>query len=351
MEFPEGYETQCVLLLRALYGLVQTACQWYKNITSIFGKLDFQTSPADPCLYIKKAKDHEPPAYIILYLEDGVIFGLPKIIEQVMKSISSVLKFKDLGEVKNFVGCRLVHSTDGKNIHIFQPKLIKNLEDSFSQYINTNRKFQTPGAPKTVVMRPEKGDNVLSPKDQTKYRLGVGMLLYLVKHLVKHSRPAISNAVRELNKVLDGATNAHWKSLIHTIKFVLDTQLYALRLSPFTRNGSLFLHGYSDSEFVGDRDTHKSVFGFITFLCGAPISWKSKACHSVTLSSTEVEYYAGSETAKEMLFIKSILETPGEKDKLHLPMLLCMDNTGAIYLSNGHLFIKRSSCWIKNQTY
>jgi hypothetical protein len=144
--------------------------------------LDFHPSPADPCLYIKKAKGNEPPAYIILYVDDGGFFGTPQIIEQVTKSISSVLKVKDLGEVKNFVGCHLVHSTDGKTIHIFQPKLIKKLEDSFSQYINTNRKFQTPSAPKTVVMRHEKGDNVLSPKDQTKYHSGVGMLLYLVKH-------------------------------------------------------------------------------------------------------------------------------------------------------------------------
>jgi Reverse transcriptase (RNA-dependent DNA polymerase) len=257
------------------------------KITSIFGKLDFRPSPADTCLYIKKAKGNEPPAYIILYVDDGVIFGTQKIVEQVMKSISLVLKVKDLGEVKNFVGCRLVHSTDGKAIHIFQPKLIKNLEDSFSQYVNTNRKFQTPGATKTVVMRPEKGDNVLSPKDQTRYRSGVGMLLYLVKH----SRPDISNAVRELTKVLDGATNAHWKSLICTIKFVSDTRLYALRLSPFIRNGSLFLHGYSDSEFVSDRETCKSVFGFITFLCSASISWKSKARYSVTLLSTEVYWF------------------------------------------------------------
>jgi Reverse transcriptase (RNA-dependent DNA polymerase) len=151
LDFPEGYEkfleehhgkyfsskTHCVLLLWALYGLVQAARQWYKKITSIFGKLDFHPSPADPCLYIKKAKGNEPPACIILYVDDGVIFGTPKIIEQVMKTISSVLKVKDLGEVKNFVGCRLVHSTDGKTIHIFQPKLTKNLEDSFSQYINT----------------------------------------------------------------------------------------------------------------------------------------------------------------------------------------------------------------------
>jgi hypothetical protein len=36
-----------------------------------------------------------------------------------------------------------------------------------------------------------------------------------------------------------------------------------------------------------------------------------------------------------MMFIKSILETLGEKNKLHLPMLLCMDSTGTIYLSNN----------------
>jgi hypothetical protein len=61
----------------------------------------------------------------------------------------------------------------------------------------------------------------------------------------------------------------------------------------------------------------------------------TKACHSLTLSSTEAEYYSGSETTKEMVLIKSILDTLGEKAKLHLPMLLCMDNTGAIYLSNN----------------
>jgi hypothetical protein len=59
-------------------------------------------------------------------------------------------------------------------------------------------------------MRPEKGDPLLTPEQQTKYRSGVGMLLYLVKH----SRPDISNAVRELTKVLDGATLAHWKAML-----------------------------------------------------------------------------------------------------------------------------------------
>jgi hypothetical protein len=43
--------------------------------------MDFHPSTADPCLYIKKAKGNEPTAYIILYVDNGVIFGTPKIIE------------------------------------------------------------------------------------------------------------------------------------------------------------------------------------------------------------------------------------------------------------------------------
>ena len=45
------------------------------------------------------------------------------------------------------------------------------------------------------------------------------MLLYLVKH----SRPDLSNAVRELTKVLDGATEAHWKAMVRVIKYVFQT--------------------------------------------------------------------------------------------------------------------------------
>jgi hypothetical protein len=71
----------------------------------------------------------------------------------------------------------LVPSTDVKTINLFQPKLIKILEDSFSLCIKINRKFQTPGAPKVVVINPEKGDDVLSSNDQTKYHSGVGMFL------------------------------------------------------------------------------------------------------------------------------------------------------------------------------
>jgi hypothetical protein len=190
----------------------------------------------------------------------------------------------------------------------------------------------TPGAPKYVVLRPEKGDPLLTPEQQTKYRSGVGMLLYLVKH----SLPDISNAVRELTKVLDGATSAHWKAMIRVIKYVFDAKMLALKLKPnFSKDKKNHIEAYSDSEFAGDRETRASVYGFIIFVCDAPSSWKSRSNKSVTLSSTEAEYYGASETAKEEIFIKNIIESIIEIPRLQLPMILQMDNTGAIYLANN----------------
>lgn len=194
-------------------------------------------------------------------------------------------------------------------------------------------------------MRPQEGDPLISTSDQTIYRSGVGMLLYLVKH----SRPEISNAVRELSKVGDGATKAHWKDMMRTIKYVLDTKDIGLKIHPTSWNKELctfnnetpfVLEGVVDSEYAGDRDTRISVFGYVIYLNNAPISWKSKSGKSVTLSSTEAEYYAISEVAKELLFAKQLIESMGYG--VLLPIKIKTDNVGAIYLSNNYTSSQRT---------
>jgi hypothetical protein len=134
--------------------------------------------------------------------------------------------------------------------------------------------------------------------------MGVVMLLYLVKH----SRPDISNSVTELSKVAEGATEAHFKALLRTVKYVIDTEHLGLLLQPNFNEDGLYLEGISDSEYAGDPDTRVSVYGYVLYFCGAPIAWKSIAWKSVTLSSTEAEYYATSEIVKEVIFAKNLLE-------------------------------------------
>ena len=56
---------------------------------------------------------------------------------------------------------------------------------------------------------------------------------------------------------------------------------------------------YSDSDFSRDKDTSKSVSGYIYIFSGTPISWMSKQQREVALSSMESEYYAAGYAKQE----------------------------------------------------
>jgi hypothetical protein len=70
-------------------------------------------------------------------------------------------------------------------------------------------------------------------------------------YLVKHSRPDISKATRELSKAGDGATESHWKQLL------------------------LFhLEGISDCSFSEDNGTRTNVYAFVVYFCEDPVATK-----------------------------------------------------------------------------
>ena len=164
----------------------------------------------------------------------------------------------------------------------------------------------------------------------TKYRSGVGMLLYLVKF----SRPDLSNCVRELSKVMRDATKSHLKSLLRTIKFVLDTSSWGLKYEiNESSKWKWELKVFCDSDFAGDKEKRISITGFCIFYNDCLVSWKSRGQKSVSLSSTEAEYVAMSEVCMEVIFIKNILVFL--EIKLDYPILIQCDNVGAIYLANN----------------
>jgi hypothetical protein len=81
--------------------------------------------------------------------------------------------------------------------------------------------------------------------------------------------------------------------------FVADTKEYSLRVEPDEPSKDKFnwnMVVYTDSDWAGDE----SVPGYVVFLSGVPILWKSKSQKSVTISSSEAEYFAMSEAVKDV---------------------------------------------------
>uniref|UniRef100_A0A3Q7I167 Reverse transcriptase Ty1/copia-type domain-containing protein n=1 Tax=Solanum lycopersicum TaxID=4081 RepID=A0A3Q7I167_SOLLC len=65
--------------------------------------------------------------------------------------------------------------------------------------------------------------------------------------------------------------------------------------------------GYSDSDYDGDVDTRRST-GYVFTLGGSVVSWKTTLQPTVTLSTTEAEYMALTEAAKEGIWLKGLDE-------------------------------------------
>ena len=199
----------------------------------------------------------------------------------------------------DYLGCEFYMNKEKTSGWLGQPSIIKSLEQNFGGRAMKERLSMTPGTPRFTARRLENEEDKVNAKDHETYRSGVGTLLYLMKH----SRPDISNPVRELSKTMDEPAPAHLKEMYKLIRFVLSTKDYGLKFKLIKSIRKWVLKALSDSDFASDKETRISVFGYVVYLCGIPIAWRSKRMKSIVLSTTEAEYMALSEVVKELKFI------------------------------------------------
>jgi hypothetical protein len=92
----------------------------------------------------------------------------------------------------------------------------------------------------------------------------------------------------------------------------------------------LVVRDYTDASFQTDHDDLRSQSGFVIVLNGGVVSWKSSKQETTTDSTTEAEYIAASEAAKEGVWIKKFVTELGVVPSVSGPLELYCDNNGAI---------------------
>jgi hypothetical protein len=88
-----------------------------------------------------------------------------------------------------------------------------------------------------------------------------------------------------------------------------------------------------DSDYAKDTQTRRSVSGYIVYLEDAPTMHRSATQKTVALLSCEAELNAAVLYVQDMIYQKNTLELIGLK--VEFPMVLEMDNRGAIDLINS----------------
>ena len=335
LEVPQGfekfYEPGTVLLLKkTLYGLIQAAIAFWKTLGKSFKRLEYKRSHADPCLHYRW--ENEQLVLWASWVDDLIACGPKDLVLKEVQRMKGEFKCDDGGAMTEYVGGKIDYKPEDHTMKITQPVLLQSFEDEF-EVNKQGREVLTPAGPNTVLgideLNPEGNDEL-----KTMYRKGVGKLL----HLTRWSRPEIMNAVRELSRHAAVASQKHINAMLRCMSYCVQTSKRGKFLKPNmkwdgSKNTQFVIYGMSDSDFAKDPLERRSVSGYCTFLCGVPISEKSKMQNHMTLSVTEAEAASAVTCAQDMLFAMHLLESVGLQVKK--PMFLYVDNKGAVDLFNG----------------
>ncbi|KAL0303390.1 UNVERIFIED_CONTAM: Retrovirus-related Pol polyprotein from transposon TNT 1-94 [Sesamum radiatum] len=122
------------------------------------------------------------------------------------------------------------------------------------------------------------------------------------------------------------AGEAHWGAVKSILKYLKRTKDMFLIYG----GGELILEGYSDASFQSDDDNAKSQSDFVFKLNGGVVAWKSSKKDTTADSTTEAEYIATSEAAKEAVWMKNYIQELGVVLSIAEPVVIFCDNNGPI---------------------
>jgi hypothetical protein len=156
------------------------------------------------------------------------------------------------------------------------------------------------------------------------YVSAVGSIMYAMMC----TRPDVSYVLSMTSRYQANPGESHWIAVKNILKYLRRTKDSFL---VFRGDSELSVKGYTDASFQTDRDDLKSQSGFVFMMNGGAVCWKSSMQTVIADSTTEGEYIAASEAAKEAVWIRQFLEglkvVPTADN--HVP-LFC-DNSGAVF--------------------
>jgi len=150
------------------------------------------------------------------------------------------------------------------------------------------------------------------------------------------TRPDIAFAVIKMSQQSANPTEDHLQRALYILKYLQGTSNYQLT---YEGNSNQSFIAYSDSDWGTDPGNRKSQTGYIIKLANAPVCWVSHQQKTITLSSTEAEYMALSDCARQIRWIQNLF---GEIGFPLRSTPLIGDNQGSIYLASNEIQEKRT---------
>ncbi|KAJ9540834.1 LOW QUALITY PROTEIN: hypothetical protein OSB04_027340 [Centaurea solstitialis] len=328
MEQPEGFidpknPNKVCKLLKSIYGLKQASRSWNLHFDERIKEFGFTKSEFEPCVYTKFSGSIV--TFLVLYVDDILLIGNDVPTLQSVKSwLSKCFQMKDLGEAAYILGIKIYRNRSKRLIGLSQSTYIDKILKKF-RMDESNKGF----IPMQHGIVLSKTQCPVSSQDQDKmksvpYASAIGSIMYAMLC----TRPDVAYSVSVTSRYQQNPGEPHWVAVKNILKYLRRTKDMFLVFGGF--EDEISVNGYSDASFQTDRDDFRSQSGYVFTLNGGAISWKSLKQDTIADSTTEAEYIAASDAAKEAVWLKNFLSDLRVVASVSRPIDIFCDNSGAV---------------------
>ncbi|KAJ9553607.1 hypothetical protein OSB04_017652 [Centaurea solstitialis] len=309
MEQPEGFEdpknpNKVCKLLKSIYGLKQASRSWNLHFDERIKEFGFAKSEFEPCVYTKFSGSIV--TFLVLYVDDILLIGNDVPTLQSVKSwLSKCFQMKDLGEAAYILGIKIYRNRSKRLIGLSQSTYIDKVLKRFR--MDESKKGFIPMQHGIVL---SKTQCPVSSQDQDRmksvpYASAIGSIIY-------QQNPG----------------EPHWVAVKNILKYLRRTKDMFLVFGG--SEDEISVRGYSDASFQTDRDDYRSQSRYVFTLNRGAISWKSSKQDTIADSTTEAEYIAASDAAKEAVWLRNFLSNLRVVASVSRPIDIFCDNSGAV---------------------
>ena len=298
-------------LNKAMYGLRKSPRYWYETVRKAMTDHGLAQSDTDQCVYSSK------DLVVGVWVDDFIYGGSPEAVAAFESYITERFPCDDPSDAESFCGINIEqsHGPSGFTISIHQNDYIQKIlrdHDISPRHVAT---------PLITTLEPSK-----NPTKDLPFREILGCLMYVMTA----TRPDISFAVGHLSRFGDCYDSNHYAAVIRLARYLANTPH---RVITYNQQAQPRLEAQSDANWAGCHFTRKSTSGRIIFYGGGPVSWSSKLQQGIATSSCESELYALTDTVKEVLYLRLLLEDINALPSS--PTTVECDNQATVAISSG----------------
>lgn len=330
---PDGHEL-VVRLRRSLYGLKQAGREWHILLTDTLKSWGFAQSKIDVCLFTYARGSSR--LWIVVWVDDCVIMDSDPVLRaEFVTWLSDRFPVEDKGDLEWVLHIKILRDRPNRSISLSQELYVRDLLERYSYLLDgLTRRFDSPhDASATLTPEqcpsPESAEYAHMQRHREDYMSLIGAYLWLSNV----SRIELAYISGQLARFVSNPAMAHYKAALRVLIYLRGTADQVLQYCPSAPSP---LRAFVDSDWA----VKFSISGGVIEFMGCAILWLSRSQRSVSMSSTEAEYFACCLIAREVIYFRDLTSDFGY-DQIRQTTILT-DNRGVVALSFDPVAFKKT---------